>query len=113
MSEIGVVLWCSIATYIGINYQVLSDTEKKKDYDEKLRKEESKSVMQKSPSTSHQVRIYGQSILAEIVRKSVICNIIRGKKFLISTHESRKTCFGATMIFSAPDILFVALHNIL
>ncbi|CAA2987704.1 Molecular chaperone (superfamily) [Olea europaea subsp. europaea] len=35
-------------------YEVLSDTEKKKDYDEKLRKEESKSVMQKSPSTSHQ-----------------------------------------------------------
>lgn len=35
-------------------YEVLSDGVKKRDYDEQLRKEESKSVMQKSPSTSYQ-----------------------------------------------------------
>lgn len=35
-------------------YEVLSDAVKKRDYDEQLRKEESKSVMQKSPSTSNQ-----------------------------------------------------------
>lgn len=41
--------------------QVLSDAVKKRDYDEHLRKEESKSVLQKSPST-HQVNIYGRSL---------------------------------------------------
>ncbi|KAL2473179.1 Chaperone DnaJ-domain superfamily protein [Forsythia ovata] len=35
-------------------YEVLSDVVKKKDYDEQLRKEESKVVLQKSPSTSRQ-----------------------------------------------------------
>ncbi|KAK4355104.1 hypothetical protein RND71_024075 [Anisodus tanguticus] len=35
-------------------YEVLSDAVKKRDYDEQLRKEESKSVMQRSPSTSNQ-----------------------------------------------------------
>ncbi|KAL8462011.1 hypothetical protein ACS0TY_033189 [Phlomoides rotata] len=35
-------------------YEVLSDAVKKRDYDEQLRKEESKCVMQKSASTSHQ-----------------------------------------------------------
>ncbi|CAN4103835.1 unnamed protein product [Withania somnifera] len=35
-------------------YEVLSDAIKKRDYDEQLRKEESKSVKQKSPSTSSQ-----------------------------------------------------------
>ncbi|CAA2984718.1 Molecular chaperone (superfamily) [Olea europaea subsp. europaea] len=35
-------------------YEVLSDTVKKMDYDEKLKEEESKSVIQKSPSTSCQ-----------------------------------------------------------
>uniref|UniRef100_A0A5B6Z8I7 J domain-containing protein n=1 Tax=Davidia involucrata TaxID=16924 RepID=A0A5B6Z8I7_DAVIN len=35
-------------------YEVLSDSTKKRDYDEQLRKEESRSVSQKSHSTSHQ-----------------------------------------------------------
>ncbi|KAI3466352.1 hypothetical protein Pfo_023015 [Paulownia fortunei] len=35
-------------------YEVLSDAVKKRDYDEQLRKEESKSVLQRSASTSHQ-----------------------------------------------------------
>ncbi|KAM7495703.1 hypothetical protein LguiB_030312 [Lonicera macranthoides] len=35
-------------------FEVLSDSVKKRDYDEQLRKEESKSVLQKSPSTSCQ-----------------------------------------------------------
>ncbi|KAK9275028.1 hypothetical protein L1049_022286 [Liquidambar formosana] len=37
-------------------YEVLSDSMKKRDYDEQLRKEESKSVSQKSHGTSHQDR---------------------------------------------------------
>ncbi|XP_059282538.1 uncharacterized protein LOC132036260 [Lycium ferocissimum] len=35
------------------SYEVLSDAVKKRDYDEQLRKEESKSVLQRSPSTSN------------------------------------------------------------
>ncbi|MFS7963829.1 putative DnaJ domain, cleavage inducing molecular chaperone, Jiv, Chaperone J-domain superfamily [Helianthus anomalus] len=35
-------------------YEVLSDSVKKRDYDDQLRKEESKSLSHKSPSTSHQ-----------------------------------------------------------
>ncbi|KAK9674563.1 hypothetical protein RND81_12G241000 [Saponaria officinalis] len=35
-------------------YEVLSDSTKKRDYDEQLRKEENKSISQKSPSTSKQ-----------------------------------------------------------
>lgn len=35
-------------------YEVLSDSTKKRDYDEQLRKEEARSLSQKSPGTSHQ-----------------------------------------------------------
>lgn len=38
-------------------FQVLSDSVKKRDYDEQLRKEQSRSVMQNSPSTSNQVQM--------------------------------------------------------
>ena len=45
-------------TYNGLNFQVLSDSMKKGDYDEQLRKEEAKSVSQKSHNTSHQVLLH-------------------------------------------------------
>lgn len=48
-----VVVVCLI--YDGHNIQVLSDSMKKRDYDEQLRKEEYKSVSQKSPDTPRQV----------------------------------------------------------
>ncbi|KAL6975102.1 hypothetical protein U1Q18_023897 [Sarracenia purpurea var. burkii] len=41
-------------TYDSLNFQVLSDSMKKRDYDEQLRKEESKSVSHNSHNTSHQ-----------------------------------------------------------
>lgn len=58
---------------LGIDYyscwhqcQVLSDAVKKRDYDEQLRKEESKCVMQRSASTSCQVKYM-------VVRLNLIC----------------------------------------
>lgn len=42
----------------GLKFQVLSDSVKKRDYDDQLRKEESKSVSHKSHNTPHQVFYY-------------------------------------------------------
>lgn len=58
----GEVLLCFFVAYNDVHIQVLSDFVKKKDYDEQLRlEEESKAVLQKSPSTSCQVRRYDVS----------------------------------------------------
>lgn len=49
---------CSFFNHSGIGlFQVLSDSTKKRDYDEQLTKEESKSVCQKSHVSSRQVSV--------------------------------------------------------
>ncbi|MCH87314.1 chaperone protein dnaJ, partial [Trifolium medium] len=57
-------------------YEVLSDSVKKRDYDEQLRKEESmaKSVCQKSHSSSHQKNSDGTCFLLRIILNIVLKN---------------------------------------
>ncbi|XP_073302838.1 uncharacterized protein [Primulina huaijiensis] len=66
-------------------YEVLSDAVKKRDYDEQLKKEESKSVLQKSPSTSCQTTA---DFCSEESRR-IQCTKCRNSHIWICTNRSK------------------------